>query len=92
VHTVGPGGQRHVESIVDDDARAGPARRFDTVADETKQRPCLQIAFANLNEVDTVARGPRHSPGEMRLGFEPPAVGDHAEDRPHAALTRRSTG
>lgn len=73
----------HVESVVHEHPRVRAANRVDTRAYQTRQRPAVQIALTNLNEVYPLDRRGTH-PADQRLfprSAEPSAIGDEAEDR-----------
>jgi hypothetical protein len=49
--------QRNVEAIVDEHARACPARGVEAARNDTGKRGSVEIAFADLNEIDTGTSG-----------------------------------
>ena len=84
------GGQRDVESIVDENACAGAVNGSNTTRDEPRDIPRLHVAFANLDEIDTGRRGGRDALHERIFpAGQATAVSDHADDRTHAILRAR---
>src|SRR5262245_7095171 len=75
--------ERHVESIVDQHARARAVNGVDAGRYQTRQRAALEIALTNLNEVDPVQRRGAHATDQRVFPrrAKPTAIGHQAEDR-----------
>jgi hypothetical protein len=93
VHAVRTGGQRDVEPIVDEHTCACPACGVETTRDETGECASIEIALADLNEIDA-GSGRGADRGDERIVAslaEAPPIGDHADNRAHGRGSVSST-
>ena len=94
MHAVGAARQRDVEPIVDDEPGGRAAGDGQHGLDEGRQRAGLQIALADLNQIDAASTacsepGQQEATGVSRRAGagEPPPIGDQAD---HARVLSRS--
>ena len=57
MYTVNTGGGRNVRTVVDEQLRARAVDRVTAAADKRQQGACLEVALANLNQIDAGPRG-----------------------------------
>jgi hypothetical protein len=82
VHTVGVTRHRDIQPVVDDDARGGSSGDADHARDERDELRGVDVAFPNLNDVDTGVDGF----GSLLDRRSPAAIGDEANR--HAGVSR----
>ena len=82
MHAVRTGRERHVKPIVHDHSRARAAHSINTAHDQTHERTAVQVAFANLHEVNAGERGGVYTTHQRLLprDAEPTAIRHQTED------------
>src|SRR5688572_15575044 len=85
VHAVRAGRARHIETVVHENPCARPAHGVDTRLDEMRQRPGVEVALADLHEIDSgTRRGADLAYKRVRIaGAYAAASSDHADHRRH---------
>src|SRR5688500_4734827 len=91
MHAVGAARKRHVQAIVDDDARGGAPDGLAAPADDRGERATVEATLTHLNEMRAGARRRRDArqPGPGGVHGRQLAVRDHADHRTHRLIPRR---
>jgi hypothetical protein len=88
VDTVCTRSDRHIDTIVDEDARPRAAYCVYRLSYQGEQLTIRHVALADLNQMNAGSSCRRDAPNQRGHGVLPqaPAVGDHADDGMHEEL------